>query len=176
MFRSFASPRRWGVRSPRRPRVCILISYLFVLSSIVSLFVVFVVPQLRRLRLRTNLSWYDLGLYGFYPSRTYVTVEYDSPAVEITHWDDRCDASYTFLAPRGDSIAYPGPMILDAQGELIWTKHLLGTTQDFRVQQYQGEYYLTYWNGHEVEGHGRGSWYMVRFSPNDVASVVTRLS
>jgi hypothetical protein len=52
-------------------------------------------------------------------------------------------------------------MILDARGELVWMKYNWGTTQDFRVQQYQGQDYVTFWQGDEEDGHGRGSWYMV---------------
>lgn len=138
-----------------------LFSFLFVVASLLSLFYVFVLPELQKLRFRTDLSWYDLGLYGFYPSRSYVSFDYNSPDVEITKWDSRCDTSYTFLSPRGASISHPGPMILDARGELVWMEYMLGTTLDLRVQQYQGDDYLTYWHGYQDGGHGRGSWYMV---------------
>ena len=53
-------------------------------------------------------------------------------------------------------------MILDAQGELVWMKHNWEITQDFKVQRYQGQNYLIYWEGDEIEGRGQGSWYMVR--------------
>lgn len=84
-----------------------------------------------------------------------------SPIVEISQYNSGCDPGLTFLAPRGDSIAYPGPMILDAQGNLVWMKHNLNITQDFKVQRYRGQDYLTYWEGEEIDGRGEGSWYMV---------------
>ncbi|KAL4905438.1 hypothetical protein BDW74DRAFT_185001 [Aspergillus multicolor] len=121
-------------------------------------------------------DWYDLGLYGFGPSRSYVTFENESPLVEITESDNGtgCDSRYTFLAPRGDSVAQEGPMILDFQGELVWMKHNWETTHDFKVQRYRGQDYLTYWEGSQVEGRGYGSWYMLdsTYTPRYVISPV----
>ncbi|KAJ5448478.1 hypothetical protein N7445_003299 [Penicillium cf. griseofulvum] len=118
------------------------------------------VPQLLKFRFRTDLSWYDLGAQGFGPDRNYISFDQESPIVEITPSGAKCDPRYTFLAPRGDSIAHPGPMILNPEGELVWTKWNRGTTQDFKVQRFKGEDYLTYWQGDSGNGVGRGSWYM----------------
>jgi hypothetical protein len=124
-------------------------------------FYLFAVPQLLKFRFRTDLSWYDLGAQGFGPDRNYFSFDQESPIVEITPSGAKCDPRYTFLAPRGDSIAHPGPMILNPEGELVWTKWNRETTQDFKVQRYKGEDYLTYWQGDSGSGVGRGSWYMV---------------
>ncbi|KAJ5374390.1 hypothetical protein N7517_006396 [Penicillium concentricum] len=124
-------------------------------------FYLFAVPQLLRFRFRTDLSWYDLGAQGFGPDQNYISFDQESPIVEITPSGAKCDRRYTFLAPRGDSIAHPGPMILNADGELVWTKWNRGTTQDFKVQRYKGEDYLTYWQGDTTNGLGQGSWYML---------------
>jgi hypothetical protein len=159
------SPSTWDAErrcvDPRRPLLWIAGT-----SAIVSLLYLFhlvVVPQLVRFDFRADLSWYDLGAYGFGPSRGYVSFQYESPLVQISQTDNGtgCDDRYTFLAPRGDSVAHEGPMILDAQGELVWMKHNWDTTHDFKVQRYRGEDYLTYWEGSQVEGRGYGSWYMV---------------
>ncbi|ODM14714.1 hypothetical protein SI65_09903 [Aspergillus cristatus] len=140
-------------------------AWLLTLCTIVSLlylFCHFVLPHLLKFRLRTDLSWYDLGLYGFGPTRSYASFEYESPVVEITQWDSGCDPRYIFLAPRGDSIPHPGPTILDAAGNLVWMKYNHDITQDFKLQRYQGEDYLTYWEGEEVAGGlGQGSWFML---------------
>ncbi|KAK4862892.1 hypothetical protein LT330_003025 [Penicillium expansum] len=124
-------------------------------------FYVFAVPQLLRFRFRAGLSWYDLGVQGFGPDRNYISFDQESPIVETTPPNAECDPRYTFLAPRGDSIAHPGPMILNSAGELVWTKWNGGTTQDFKLQRYKGEDYLTYWQGDTADGYGRGSWYML---------------
>ncbi|CEL04131.1 hypothetical protein ASPCAL05263 [Aspergillus calidoustus] len=151
--------RHWRVDTRQFIRVvlCMLI------AGLLYLFYIFAGPQLVRFRFRDDLSWYDLGAYGFGPSRSYVSFQYESPVVEITavNNDRACDSGYTFLAPRGDSVAHPGPMILDANGELVWMKHNWGTTHDFKVQRFQGQDFLTYWEGEQVEGRGYGSWYMV---------------
>lgn len=124
-------------------------------------FYLLLLPQLLRLRIRTGLSSYDLGLEGFGPDQTYLSFDEESPKIEISPPGAQCDPRYTFLAPRGDSIAHPGPMILDSAGELVWTQWNSGTTQDFKVQLYKGEKYLTYWQGDTDDNYGRGSWYMV---------------
>ena len=137
---------------------------LLIFGTVVSLLYLsylFVLPQIRKFRFRSDLSWYDLGLYGFGPTRGYVSFAYESPVVEISQWDAGCDPRFTFIAPRGDSIAHPGPMILDAAGNLVWMKPGHDVTQDFKLQRYQGEDFLTYWEGKEVGGRGDGSWFMV---------------
>ncbi|KAJ5579656.1 uncharacterized protein N7459_005641 [Penicillium hispanicum] len=139
-----------------------------------SLFYHFLIPQILRLRFRTGLSWYDLGYYGLGPSQGYVSFDEESPIVEISPYGAHCDQRYTFLAPRGDSVAHAGPMILDARGELVWMKYNWGTTQDFKVQRYKGQDYVTFWQGAEEDGHGRGSWYMLdsSYTPKFVVSPV----
>ncbi|KAJ0423559.1 ASST-domain-containing protein [Aspergillus carlsbadensis] len=156
----------WGLSRHRRVdsrQFLIRIVLCVLITGLLYLFYVFAVPQLFRFRFRDDLSWYDLGAYGFGPSRGYVSFQYESPVVEITAVDDdrACDSGYTFLSPRGDSVANPGPMIFDADGELVWLKHNWETTHDFKVQRFQGEEFLTYWEGEQVEGRGYGSWYMV---------------
>ncbi|KAJ5788770.1 hypothetical protein N7457_003760 [Penicillium paradoxum] len=126
-----------------------------------SVFYVFAVPQLLRFRFRAGLTWYDLGAQGFGPDQKYSSFDQESPIVEITPPGAKCDPRYTFLAPRGDSVAHPGPMILNSAGELVWTQWNPGTTQDFKLQRYKGEDYLTYWQGSMSDGYGRGSWYML---------------
>ncbi|KAL4804751.1 ASST-domain-containing protein [Aspergillus unguis] len=123
-----------------------------------------------------DLGWYDLGAYGFGPSRNYVSFELESPLLEITESSNGtgCDDRYTFFAPRGDSVAHEGPVILDADGELVWKQHNWETTHDFKVQRYQGEDYLTYWEGSQVESRGYGSWYMLdaTYTPRYVVNPV----
>lgn len=58
-------------------------------------------------------------------------------------------------------------MILDGDGNLVWTDHFSnkfgGQAYDLRVQNYRGEEYLTFWLGDDrVRGHGAGHYYMVR--------------
>lgn len=125
------------------------------------LFLLFVFPQFLRFRFRPGLSWYDLGFHGFGPSRSYVSFGEASRRIEISPSNANCNPGYTFFAPRGDSVSHPGPMILDANGELVWMKREIDTVQNFQVQQFQGDNVLTYWMGYETDGHGRGTYYMV---------------
>ncbi|KAJ5602246.1 hypothetical protein N7510_011780 [Penicillium lagena] len=117
-----------------------------------------IIPNLQRLNLRVGASFYDYGFYGLYPSRRYVTFDYESPAVNFVQWDSQCSDAYTFIAPHGGVVEYSAPMILDSRGNLVWMKPLFDTPEDFRVQEYLGEKYLTYWHGGYSSGHGQGSW------------------
>lgn len=147
----------------RKHGLCRLLTVIVLLAVGLIFFIFVVVPQIVRFRFRYGMSWYDLGYYGFGPSHNYVSFNEESPFLEISPAEAKCDPRYTFLAPRGDSVDSPGPMILDADGELVWSQHNWGTTQDFKVQKFKGEDYLTYWQGTEEDGHGvQGGWYMVR--------------
>jgi hypothetical protein len=103
------------------------------------------VAQLRRFRFRGDLTRYDIGFDGFAPSRGYHSSELKSPKLAFIHTDARCSQDYIFFAPNGASISRSGPVILDSNGELVWQiwEGLEGVTQDFRVQQFKGEDFLT---------------------------------
>lgn len=163
----FATKSRRSSDSTQQKRL--RLSYLIV-AAVATLFGcslyllnLFVVPQLHRIHLRTDLSAYDLGLYGFGPSKSHRSFDYKYPLVEVLADNSACDDRYTVIAPRGDSVAFPGPMIMDANGDLVWMKHNFGTTQNLQIQRYKGEDYLTYWEGEQVQGGGVGLFYMVRW-------------
>lgn len=148
---------RWDSRILRA-----IVSVILVLASIVTLYLS--IPVLVKVRFRPDLSWYDLGLYGFYPTQNYFSFDWEGPQVEVLTWNTRCESSrYLFLGLRGDSIEHRGPMILDSHGQLVWMNEVGGVTVNVRPQKYRGEMYLTYWNGNieSVRGEGAGSFYMV---------------
>ncbi len=64
---------------------------------------------------------------------------------------------YIFLAPQAGPVS-DGPMIIDSHGHLVWYKPLprneLAT--DVRVQTYEGQPVLTWWQGGWNAGIGRG--------------------
>lgn len=107
-----------------------------------------------------NSYWYDAGFYGAYVGQPYRSFDLVSPRVNF-HSRTSCDPGYTFLSPRGDSVPSPGPMILDADGELVWMEDRWGQAMDFRVQEYEGRDYLTFWRGVDSGTHGLGTYLMV---------------
>ncbi|KAJ5939760.1 hypothetical protein N7466_002894 [Penicillium verhagenii] len=139
-----------------------LASWFFVLVTFLIALRFLALPNLQRLHLQVGVSLFDDGFYGFYPTRKYVSFEYESPAVELAKWSPKCSDDYTFMAPHGSAVENPGAMILDSRGNLVWMmKPRSDKTQDFRVQEYLGEQYLTYWHGAADNGHGRGAWSML---------------
>ncbi|MHB8657510.1 MAG: arylsulfotransferase family protein [Solirubrobacteraceae bacterium] len=62
-----------------------------------------------------------------------------------------------FIAPQQGPIQ-TGPMIFDSSGSLVWFKSLPkpDIATDFRVQQYQGQPVLTWWQGYPGAGSGVG--------------------
>lgn len=91
---------------------------------------------------------YDLGFYGLYPRQKFHSVDLEPPAPKITRWDSRCDSGNLFITPRGPSVQglARGPVILDAKGNLIWMDNdKFHQAMNFKVQQYKGEDYLTFW-------------------------------
>lgn len=118
-------------------------------------------PAANKLHWRLDWSWYDLGLRGLAPLRSYRSFNHSSIDVKFLRQDDRCSRDYLFLASRG-SKTEPGATILDHNGELIWRQPRMGDeTHDFRVQEYKGKKYLTFWSGKPDKGGKIGSWYMV---------------
>jgi hypothetical protein len=54
------------------------------------------------------------------------------------------DYGYIFLGPRGRSVTNPGPVILDAGGNVVWVGTQFDQATDVKVQRYRGQDYLTF--------------------------------
>lgn len=112
----------------------------------------------------SELAWSDLGLCA--SMRRYVSFDLESPVTESLRSDARCEPGYIFFTPGGHS-----PMILDSHGDLVWTAPSSAATQNFRVQRYRQQDYLTYWVG---KPFGPGYYYMVReYSHENAATFLT---
>ncbi|KAB8073765.1 ASST-domain-containing protein [Aspergillus leporis] len=105
---------------------------------------------------------YDDGKFGEWPTETYRSSPIVGPALNYLQYSDECkDGLYTFIAPRGNKVGNPGPMILDQDGHLVWTKKY-GQTYNLNVYTFKGQDYLTFWVGNDgVGGHGEGAYYML---------------
>jgi hypothetical protein len=106
---------------------------------------------------------YEQGELGHWPQQTYHSSSLVGPVLNYLQRSELCrDGSYTMITPRGSSIESAGPMIVDDDGSLVWTKRY-GPTYDLNVYRFKGEEYLTFWVGDDaVVSHGSGSYYMVR--------------
>ena len=65
-----------------------------------------------------------------------------------------------------------GPEILDSHGNVVWFKamHGLDFSTDFRVQTFQGNPVLTWWQGPIVGGEGRGFDMILNSSYQEIAA------
>ncbi|KAF3770061.1 hypothetical protein M406DRAFT_227814, partial [Cryphonectria parasitica EP155] len=106
------------------------------------------------------------GLYGAYPRISYESFSSASPWLNIIKSDPRCEDGYTLIEPRGDSVPYPGPIILDNDGSLVWMETRYGQAMDLKVQSYKGNDYLTFWHGGDSGWFGKGYYLMLDSSYN----------
>jgi hypothetical protein len=106
---------------------------------------------------------------------TEIYRSFDSPVVDVEFLgrDASCGQEPFFFAPSGPgALGDEGGVILGADGELVWRQDGSGSGQgqveDFRVQEYRGEKFLTFWQGVVADGvRKEGSWYMVSFLISD---------
>jgi hypothetical protein len=78
--------------------------------------------------------------------------------IDVTTEATSTDQGFVFVAPRFRH-GQAGPLILDNTGEPVWFSPLGGEVlqaNDFRVQRYQGQPALTYFEGVLGSGHGLG--------------------
>lgn len=108
------------------------------------------------------------GHANSYPTHKFISSKLKAPIIDFQVRSPACNdgGSYS-ITPRGWKVPSPGPMILDGDGNLVWTDHFSnkfgGQAYDLRVQRYKGEEYLTFWlRDDRVRGHGAGHYYMVR--------------
>ena len=116
-------------------------------------------------------SFYDLAVYGAYPTENYVSFNLSGPAANIVRWDRSCEDGLVLVSPNGKSVADPGPMIVDARGELVWMAKKYGTVMNFRMQQWQGRPHLTFWAGQKTGSLGAGAYFILDSSYNVVKKV-----
>ncbi|KAH0837053.1 hypothetical protein AYO21_04518 [Fonsecaea monophora] len=50
---------------------------------------------------------------------------------------------------------------MDSHGELVWVEDKYGQAMDFKVQQYRGQNYLTFWTGSDTGTFGTGFYLML---------------
>jgi hypothetical protein len=95
--------------------------------------------------------------------------ELSPPAIEITAQAHDTAPGYIFVAAKKGA-GQDGPMIVDDRGQLVWfSKNRYAT--DFRVQTYQGEQVLTWWEGKVVAGHGVGEYVIFDSSYREINRV-----
>ncbi|RMZ87376.1 hypothetical protein DV736_g5386, partial [Chaetothyriales sp. CBS 134916] len=105
--------------------------------------------------------FYDVGIYGAYRTTEYVSFNLTSPDLIQHRTSDKCEDGYVFLSPKGPSVKDAGPMILDAEGNLIWMSDQYLTAINLNVQTYKGKQYLTFWTGMQAGTAGAGEYKML---------------
>jgi Arylsulfotransferase (ASST) len=95
------------------------------------------------------------------------------PAIEVVS-STSPTPGLVFLAPKRAG-AQAGPLIVDDRGEVVWSAPQTGTdvSADVRVQNYDGEPVLTWWEGRSAEGRGVGELVIVDGNYREVARLET---
>lgn len=98
---------------------------------------------------------YDDGAFGAWPTESYRSNPVIGPSLNLLQDSHFCaDRLYTFLAPAGEAVVTPGPMIIDQDGHLVWTKQY-GRTSTVGVYSFKGTTYLTFCVGKgAIAGYG----------------------
>ncbi|PSK41830.1 hypothetical protein B9Z65_9216 [Elsinoe australis] len=69
------------------------------------------------------------------------------------------------MTPRGFAVPKPAVAIFDDDDQPVWTKPTEGQAYDFKVQEVNGQQYLSYWTGDDkIRGHGSGEWLVLNSS------------
>lgn len=111
------TPGRWRKLRIAGLAIASLAALLLVLFAVHQL----LLPILAWLMPALVTPFYDLGVYGFYPTRQFVSFDLEAPITKRLRWDSSCDGGYVLISPGGGSVPHPGPMILDSRGELVST-------------------------------------------------------
>jgi hypothetical protein len=116
---------------------------------------------------------HDLGAYGLYRSRSYSSFDLTPPYPSAPQWVEQCDdGGYIVLTPKGSSVSYSGPTILNTRGDLVWMSHQYPNAMNLQFQIFNGSNYLTFWSGSKTGGQGEGSYYLLDSSYN-IAHIIT---
>jgi hypothetical protein len=127
---------------------------LFVLHQFFLPILAFIFPSL-------DAAFFDIAVWGAYPTQHFPSFRLEGPLVRRPIWDATCEEGLVLLNPNGISIDSPGPMILDGSGNLIWSEDDYGETANLKVQRYKGQDYLTMWSGEKAATSGRGVYFML---------------
>jgi hypothetical protein len=94
------------------------------------------------------------------------------PAVTVDKRSARTAPGDIFIAPQFGPVQ-SGPMILDPDGNLVWFDPLQAddSASDLRVQTFQGEPVLTWWQGYVAAGVGIGEDVIADSSYRQIATV-----
>lgn len=120
-------------------------------------------------------AFFELAVYGIVPTSDFHTFTIPTPAPNDVAWDESCGAGHILIAPYGSSLPDGGPLILEPNGNLVWTPTHGGNVINLNVQTYHAEAYLTYWAGKKVGGSGHGKYYMLN-SSYDIVHTVSAVS
>jgi hypothetical protein len=91
------------------------------------------------------------------------------PAVEVSTGGRGLDSGYVFVAPKLGEGEH-GPMIFDDVGRPVWFRDGLYAL-NFRVQEYQGEPVLTWWEGQPIPRPSVGEYVILDGSYREVKRV-----
>lgn len=115
--------------------------------------------------------FYDLAVYGPYPTSLYKSFNIEPPSPSLQRWNPICNTGHILISPFGASVPDAGPMILSPTGTLIWTSDAFETVMNLKVQTYRNEPFLTFWSGEKAGTMGFGSYYMLN-SSYDIVHII----
>ncbi|TKX24735.1 hypothetical protein C1H76_2910 [Elsinoe australis] len=115
---------------------------------------------------QSNVDLGEAHCASTYRYSSYHSTDITFPVVERTINSSACrNGLYTFITPRGSAVPKPAVAIFDDDDQPVWTKPTEGQAYDFKVQEVNGQQYLSYWTGDDkIRGHGSGEWVVLNSS------------
>ena len=92
------------------------------------------------------------------------------PVIDVTVHEAGTAPGFLFLAPKQAGVQR-GALIVDDDGEVVWSGPSDETVADFRVQEFRGEPVLTWYEGESLGGYGEGEFVIADTSYEEVARV-----
>jgi hypothetical protein len=93
------------------------------------------------------------------PPRWVTRPDLQIPGLKVLRQEHGASRDPIFMAPYNAPDAQAGAVIVDASGEPLWENPVADrVTTNFKVQSYQGEPVLVWWEGEIELGHGVGEY------------------
>ena len=97
--------------------------------------------------------------YGTAPNQTFVSTNINAPLIQVNEWKEQDIDRHGYLLFTMGTASGHGPVIYRADDlSLVYANLTNAHAYDANIQRYQGEDYLTFWEGGKPDVHSGACW------------------